>query len=256
MGPAGDAALHAYIGQVLYKDRDFYGAEQHFLAAGTRDAARSLASVMFDWFKGDPSSNSSASTLGRYAARGVLSYLEASSILCASIFLNTLLSLATSAEPSVLHERLPLTTWPDKETESDPEILVTRLASLNFLQLVIRSCQAGSGEHQVRRPGNNNAPMQTVAPGKTAWTQLLSRYEREVPWLREQDVKESTTILGEMYLDIKPASTGGNNMLGDLMSSLFGGPSSGANAGGAGRGGKAGRGRGRGAPQIGAAGLD
>lgn len=116
-----------------------------------------------------------------------MSYLEASSILCANIFLNTLLSLAVSANPSLLYERLPLTTWPEKDVEH--EILVTRLASLNFLQLIIRSCQAGSGEHQIRRPGNN-AGTQTVAPGKTAWTQLLGRYERDVPWLREQDVKE------------------------------------------------------------------
>lgn len=94
--------------------------------------------------------------------------------------------------------------------------------------------------------------MQTVAPGKTAWTQMLSRYEKEVPWLREQEVKESTAILGEMYFGIRPANAGGANMLGDLMSSLFGGPSPSSASTRGGRG----RGRGRGAPQIGAAGLD
>ena len=136
---------------------------------------------------GRPSSSTN-STLGRYAARGVLSYLEASSILCATVFIEAFLSLVLSAQPTLLAERLSLSTWPEKSNQEE-EILVTKLASLNFLQLVIRTCQVGSAEHQVRRAGNN-AGMQTVAPGRQAWSQLISRYEREVPWLKEQEVKE------------------------------------------------------------------
>ena len=99
--------------------------------------------------------------------------------------------------------------------------------------------------------------MTTLTPGKQAWLSLLQRYEKEVPWLREPEVKESLTILGEMYFGIKPSGAGGANILGDLMSSLFGGSGSSgppAIAGPAGKG--RGKGRGKAAPAIGAAGLD
>lgn len=253
--PAGDPALHAYIAQTLYKDRDYPGGEHHFLASATRDSAKSLATLLFEWYKLDPSSSSStsASTLGRYAARGVLSYLEGSSILCATVFIESFLSLCITAYPSLLAERLPLSTWPEKTPDHDEEMLVTTLASLNFLQLLIRTCQIGAAEQQIRRQGS--AQTQTVAPGKQAWDRLMRKYRQDVPWLREQEVKESLGYLGQMYMDIKPANAGGNNILGDLMSSLFGGgggggpPSSGAGGKAKGRGGA-------GVPKITQAGLD
>lgn len=208
--------------------------------------------MLFEWYKHDPSASASSTTLGRYAARGVLSYLEASSILCATVFIEAFLSLCVSAQPTLLAERLSLSTWPEKSADREEELLVTNLASLNFLQLLLRTCQTGSAEHQVRRPGNN-AGMQTVAPGRQAWNQLLSKYEREVPWLKEQEVKESLTYLGQIYLDIKPANAGGGNILGDLMSSLFGGGSGGA---GPASGGAKPKSRGAGVPKIAQAGLD
>lgn len=182
--------LLTYVPHQLSPDRDFYGAEQHLLAAQTRDTARSLATLLFDWYKVDPSSSASASisTLGRYAARGVLSYLEASSILCASIFIESFLSLVLAAEPNLLAERTPLTKWAD-DSALDPEIVVTKIASLNFLQLVLKTCQVGLVEQQIKKPGNQPG-MQTSYPGKAAWMQLVHRYEREVPWLKEPEVKE------------------------------------------------------------------
>lgn len=162
----------------------------------TRDSARSLASLLFDWYKSEPSSaspSSSTSSLGRYAARGTLSYLESSSILCARVFLSSFLALATSHDSTLLIERTSLSTWQDP-SESDPELVVTRLASLNFLQLAVRTCQIGSAEQQVRRPPGQGQGMQIITPGRTAWTQLLSRYEREVPWLREGEVKEVSLL--------------------------------------------------------------
>lgn len=237
--PAGDPGLHSYIGQILQKDRDYYGAEHHFLAAQTRDTARSLASLLFEWYKTDPSSSFSISTLGRYAARGILSYLEASSILCASIFIESFLALVVAADSDMLVERVPLTRWAD-DSAVDAEIIVTKLASLNFFQLLLKTCQIGLIEQQVKKPGNQAGTM-TSYPGKAAWLQLLNKYEREVPWLKEPELKESTTILAEMYFDIKPSNAGGANILGDLMSSLFGGGGSPSATSGAGRG----RGRGR-----------
>lgn len=175
----------------FFVDRDYYGAEHHFLAAQTRDTARSLASLLFEWYKTDPSSNTSVTTLGRYAARGVLSYLEASSILCASIFIETFLALVIAADSSILVEKVPLARWAD-DSAIDAEIVVTKVASLNFLQLLLKTCQVGLVEQQVRKPGNQ-AGMMTSYPGKAAWLQLINKYEREVPWLKEPEVKEVGT---------------------------------------------------------------
>lgn len=151
-----------------------------------------MASLLFEWYKTDPSSNSSVTTLGRYAARGLLSYLEASSILCASIFIETFLALVLAADPSILVERLPLTRWAD-DSAIDAEIVVTKIASLNFLQLVLKTCQVGLVEQQVKKPGNQPG-MMTSYPGKAAWLQLVSKYEREVPWLKEPEVKEVSIV--------------------------------------------------------------
>lgn len=205
-------------------DRDFVNAEYHLLAAQTRDSARLLAALLYDWYKSSPDSNSSTSTLGRYAARGVLSYLEGSSILCAHAFLDRFLTLALQGNSSLAGEKVALSTWPEK---SSPEFTATKLASLNFLQLLIRSCQMGTGEQVQVVQGRRS----TVYPGRQAFLQLIQRYEREVPWLaKEQDVKASTAEIGEMYFGIQQRRAGGANVLGDLMGSLFGG---GGGAGGA-----------------------
>ena len=70
---------------------------------------------------------------------------------------------------------------------------------------------------------------------------------------------QSLSYLGQMYFNIKPAQQGGGNILGDLMSSLFGG-GGGGGASQAALPGPAGRGRGRGGasstPKITQAGLD
>ena len=148
-----------------------------------------LASLLFEWYKLDPSSTSSTTTLGRYAARGTLSYLEASSILCATVFLESFISLSIVSNPPFLAQRLSLSTWPERTADTEIEIVVTTLASVNFLQLAIKTCQIGMAEQEVKKPGNTTV-MQTVYPGRQAWNQLVTRYEREAPWLREAEVKE------------------------------------------------------------------
>lgn len=65
---------------------------------------------------------------------------------------------------------------------------------------------------------------------------------------------QSLAYLGQMYFDIKPTNAGGANILGDLMSSLFGGGGGGPPAPSAGS--SKGRGRGAGVPKITQAGLD
>lgn len=175
-------------------DRDFVGAEHHFLAAQTRDSAKALCVLLFDWFKTDPSSSATSSTLGRYAARGVLSFLEGYSIACANVFLESFVKLSTAANSSLVVEQIPSsvpTSSSSSSNDKEEQLTITKIQSINFLQLVIKTCEVGLAEQSVRRPGNNGGnQMQTIYPGKQAWTHLLQKYEREVPWLKEPEVKE------------------------------------------------------------------
>lgn len=58
-------------------------ASMHLLMCPTQDAARVLASNMYDWSLLDPEG---VTGLGRYAARGLLSYvLHLNSLTCVSL---------------------------------------------------------------------------------------------------------------------------------------------------------------------------
>lgn len=176
----------------------------------TQDAARILANVLFDWHKLDPDSPREAS-VGRYAARGVLSYLEASFILAARTFLSHFLALALAAYPSLRVVAFPYpppnsplaksslassssssgasTPTGTTSTSTSDELIVTKLASLNFLQLAIQAVQAGVGESVDRVKVGNEMRVQRGA-GTKAWQSLVARYERQVQWLRIPEVKE------------------------------------------------------------------
>lgn len=182
----------------------------HLLVCPTQDAARTLANVLFDWHKLDPDSSPREASVGRYAARGVLSYLEASFILAARTFLSHFLALALAAYPSLRvvafaypPPNSPLakslgsssssgaSTPTGSSTSSSPsdELIVTKLASLNFLQLAIQAVQAGVGESVDRVKVGNEMRVQRGA-GTKAWQSLVARYERQVQWLRIPEVKE------------------------------------------------------------------
>ncbi|KAH9030227.1 hypothetical protein EDB85DRAFT_2146871 [Lactarius pseudohatsudake] len=106
--PAGDPALQHYIGDLLHKENDFVGAEPHLLAAGTRDSARLLAQVYFDWAKASKSLESHA---GTFALRAVLPYLLNGNILAARTFLGAFISYLSSSGTALL-SALPATRLP------------------------------------------------------------------------------------------------------------------------------------------------
>jgi hypothetical protein len=58
---------------------NFVGSEPHLLASGTRDSARLLALVYFDWAK---ATNSLESHAGIFALRGILPYALCSHMYC------------------------------------------------------------------------------------------------------------------------------------------------------------------------------
>ncbi|BGP56716.1 hypothetical protein JCM8202_005807 [Rhodotorula sphaerocarpa] len=232
-GPAGDVEIHAYLGETLYKELDYDQASLHLLVCPSQDAARTLANVLFDWHKLDPDSPPESS-VGRYAARGVLSYLEASFILAARTFLSHFLALALAAYPSLRVVAFPfpppgtaLAKSAAASANSD-ELLVTKLASLNFLQLAIQAVQVGVGESVDRVKVGNEMRVQRGA-GTKAWQSLVARYEKQVSWLRIPEVKEATTAIGEIHFGLRPARQG--NPLMDMMASMFGGGGGGGNGG-------------------------
>ncbi|GAA5838858.1 hypothetical protein JCM9279_003882 [Rhodotorula babjevae] len=239
-GPAGDVDIHQYLGETLYKELDYHHASLHLLVCPTRDAAQTLASVLFDWSKLDPEKEAA---VGRYAARGTLSYLESSFILAARTFLSHFLALALAAYPSLRVASFafpspssPLAQSPTAAPPSPDELVVTKLASLNFCQLAVRAAQSGIGENvdKVKVPGGRGDEFRVQRGGGTkAWQSLVGRYERSVPWLKAPEVKEATQAIGEIHFGLKPARQG--NPLMDMMASMFGG-GGGGGGGGAGSG--------------------
>jgi len=168
---------------------------------------------MFAWSKLDPDG---VSGVGRYAARGCLSYLESSSILPARTFLSHFLALVLAASPSLLVVRFPFPPPGSALAKALPagapadEVVVTALASLNFVQLALRSAQAGVGETVDKARNERGEVGVAKGGGRAVWKGLVSRYEREVAWLREVDAKEVSwfrVVLGLTGLD--RALTGG-----------------------------------------------
>jgi len=193
--PAGDPAMLHYLGDLLYKEGDFFGAEPHLLASGTRDSARLLAQVYFGWAK---ASNSLGSHAGIFALRGVLPYLLNGNILASRAFLAGFISsISPSGEP------LPIGTTGD-------EILVTDDSLLNFAQLAVRSVQRAAGVQN--------------RTTREAWVRLCGTYQSRGGVLAHPDVRLVLSELGTLYFEISPPRTVNANPFGEMMSSLFGGP--------------------------------
>ncbi|KDQ14838.1 hypothetical protein BOTBODRAFT_32195 [Botryobasidium botryosum FD-172 SS1] len=199
--PSGDPDLQHYIGELLYKEGAFDLAEPHLLAAGERDSARLLATIMFEWSRG-------GAEPGAYASRGVIPYLILTNILAARTFLAQFLSHLQIARPALFTQpSAPLTIG-----DTADEIYPTTDPTLNFLQLAIRTCQRGNGrtaEHQ--------------RDARNAWVRLCGRYvSRGAGAVGSQAMKEAAAALGKEYFGIQPARSQ-VNPLQEMMSSFFGG---------------------------------
>lgn len=196
--PAGDAALLYYIGELLYREKDFLRAEPHLISAGTRDAGRLLGEMGFEWsvrsscspsvpgscrnspfsFFRHLRSQSGAIDPSPYLLRLTLPFLLLSppSIAPARTTLQIFLSLLLAANPSILLQRIPFPA--SKPGQPDDEILFTTLPVANWLQLVVRSVQRAGA------PGGDG--------GKAAWTELVGPKYRSWgrPGLRDEHVRE------------------------------------------------------------------
>ncbi|POV95433.1 hypothetical protein PSTT_16273 [Puccinia striiformis] len=219
--PTGDPTLHLSIGERLYKENQFQSAVVHLLSAANRDAARVLSNLLWTWSKEDKS-NKEGTLSGRYAAIGVLGYLELGSIISARSFLEDYLQKVISNYPKLLNS----------ETVSEcnnSKIYIFVIPSLNFLQLLILTCQVGPGSlpNGTIPPANHNGP--TI--GKAVYQAMAGRYSRFDGWISTPAIQESLATLAEMYFGIRQQRQGGN-ILSDLMGSLFSGGGGGGGPGG------------------------
>ncbi|SCZ88724.1 BZ3501_MvSof-1269-A2-R1_Chr10-2g02646 [Microbotryum saponariae] len=207
---SGDPEIHLYLGQLLYKEQKYHNASLHLLLVPTQDSARTLAEVMFAWSQLDPSG---LNGLGRYAARATLSYLESHAILAARTFLSHFLSSALKTYPDLLVKSIPYPSPTSPlgknlpSSEQGDELILTKLQSLNFLQLAIRTIQVGAGETVDKYGGANGGV----------------KKEKEVQWFNKSpEIKESLQELGIMYFEIKPPQQA-SNPFAAMMSGLLGG---------------------------------
>ena len=158
-------------------ESDFVGAEPHLLASGTRDSARLLAQVYFDWAK---ASNSLESHAGTFALRAVLPYAARSrtllsrfiicryllngNILAARTFLGVFISYVSPSGGTVL----PIGSTGD-------EITFTPDSLLNFAQLAVRSVQRAAGAQ------NRTA--------REAWIRLCGTYQSRATLLTQPEIR-------------------------------------------------------------------
>ncbi|WWD08334.1 hypothetical protein V865_006445 [Kwoniella europaea PYCC6329] len=224
--PTGDPNLHHYIGEMYYKDRAFPLAEQHLLSSGKRDSALTLAQMMYEWCdhgRLDP---------GSYAVRGTLPFLAQSppSILPALTFLTQFLSLLSSSS-SAYHKNF-ITAIPSQTSFSLNEVHLTTSPTLNFLQLALITVQRAPA------PGVSGVAARGMDGGiAKEWEGLCRRYSRNSGVngvLAQKEVQETLMqISTEVFHIPPPRGAGGNDLLQNLMGSLFGGGGGGAGAIGA-----------------------
>lgn len=190
--PSGDPDLQRYIGELLFKDGDLYGAEPHFLASGQRDSARILAEMFLKWSDGEK--------LGLFALRGSLPYLLNGNILAARTFTKHFIS------------GLPKTTITTPAAViqiGDNEVTMTTDPLINFSQLAVLTCQrANGGQNKVARE---------------SWVRLCGTYSSQGGPLAVAEVRKVLNEIATLYFAIPPPRTQATNPFGDMLSSLFGG---------------------------------
>lgn len=68
-------------------------------------------------------------------------------------------------------------------------MFVTKLPSLNFLQLAVKTCQVGAGE-TIEKQRTQSGMREVTGKGRNAWQGMVTRYEKEIGWLRKPEAKE------------------------------------------------------------------
>ncbi|KAG9078858.1 hypothetical protein FRC06_008126, partial [Ceratobasidium sp. 370] len=189
----------------------FEAAELHLLNSASRDSARLLAQMMFEWSR-------DGTNPGAYAIRGTVPYLLNTSILAARTFLTTFIGLvlATPRRDTLINSHFPNPIPLNSPNSEQDEVQITTDPTLNFLQLAIQTClRAGWGNEAT----TSEEETQSRA-SRDAWLRLAARYRTRV--IGGEAMRDAIESLGAVYFDI-PLARKGANPLQDMMSSLFGG---------------------------------
>ncbi|KAJ7163871.1 hypothetical protein C8R43DRAFT_918852 [Mycena crocata] len=189
--PAGDAELHHYVGELLYKEGAFETAEPHFLASSKRDSARLLAEMFIEWSASDPTSH------GSFALRGTLPYLQNGNVLGARTFITHFVAALPRASDTPMQV-------------GDTEVILVKDQVVNFAQLAVLTCQRAQGE-------KNKAV-------RESWVRLCGTYQSRGGLLATVEVRQALTELSTLYFALAPPRSQAGNPLGDMISSMFGGP--------------------------------
>ncbi|KAJ7503543.1 hypothetical protein B0H11DRAFT_1986015 [Mycena galericulata] len=189
--PAGDSELHHYVGELLYKEGSFEAAEPHLLSSSKRDSARLLAEMFIEWSAEDPSS------YGAFSLRGTLPYLQNGNILGARTFITHFVAALPRASDTTMQV-------------GDAEVFLVKDQVVNFAQLAVLTCQRAQGER-------NKAV-------RESWVRLCGTYQSRGGLLASAEVRQALTELSTLYFSLAPPRSQAGNPLGDMISSMFGGP--------------------------------
>ncbi|KAH9481875.1 Golgi to ER traffic protein 4 [Psilocybe cubensis] len=194
--PAGDPDLQHYVGELLYKEGSFEAAETHFLASGKRDSARLLADMFLQWA-------AETSSYGVFSVRGTIPYLQNGNIMAAKTFIKHY----TSGLPaSIRIESDAVINVGEKD-----EVIMIKDSLVNFAQMAVLTCQ--------RAQGDQNKVM------RESWVRLCGTYQGKIGLLATPEMRASLNEIATLYFAIPPPRSQAGNPFGEMMSSLFGGPS-------------------------------
>lgn len=189
--PLGDPELHHVLGVKFVAADEAYEAEKHLLV-GTKDSPTVLAQLLYEWY----SESEDPRQAPLFLSRGVFGYLSLENIRDALEVTKKYVSLLQASGSFTL------------ESATDGIVIFDDLPLLNFLQLLIPTCQYRSAE---------------------MYRKLQSRYASDI-----SDIDAWAPALAQLaqqYFGIAPPRS--NNMLQDLMSSFMMPPSGGNRALGA-----------------------
>ncbi|KAL1919758.1 uncharacterized protein VTP21DRAFT_1689 [Calcarisporiella thermophila] len=189
--PNGDSEFHHFLGNLLWKEKNFQEAERHFLL-GTDESGRLLGSLLFEWAEFDNNIVHAAN----YLAPAVLQQLSIKNIRDAIITFDTFIASWKTKDPNVMQAK----SVDYKPAPVDPatKVPLYREPLLNFLQLLLFTVQRDAADM-----------FKTL---RNAYQQVLSQ---------EQLYSQLLDRIGETFFGIQPPRN--QNLFQDLFSSLLGG---------------------------------
>ncbi|KAK9717840.1 hypothetical protein K7432_005934 [Basidiobolus ranarum] len=188
--PNGSPGLYHAIGAILAKEGSLQQAE-NYLLHGTEESAKLLAEILFNWNEQEEFKN-----CGNTVARVVVQYLYIQNFRDAKIYFEEFTRKLLEKRSDFKEESISFLPRPDSQPI---DVITYKLPLINFAQFLILAAQRESTE---------------------VFFALRNQYGNELSMI-DKGYDQILEKLGEMYFGIQPRRP--NNMLQDLMSSLFAG---------------------------------